>query len=108
LINKASKITKYTFTEWYSRADISNVINKSYSMPPATRPDCWCVCYLFNDTTATGDVIAVYFLSLVAEHRASFFRGFLVWNCAFRSEWPVHWLHNFYSSWYDCQSHLAV
>ena len=36
------------------------------------------------------------------------FRGFLVWKCAIRSGWPVHWLHKFYSSWYDCQSHLAV
>jgi hypothetical protein len=36
------------------------------------------------------------------------FRGFLVWRCAFCSEWPAHWLHNFYSSWCDCQSHLAV
>jgi hypothetical protein len=35
------------------------------------------------------------------------FRGFLVWKCAFCSEWPAHWLHKFYSSWYDCQSHLA-
>jgi hypothetical protein len=35
------------------------------------------------------------------------FRGFLVWRCAFCSEWPVHWLHKFYSSWYDRQSHLA-
>jgi hypothetical protein len=34
------------------------------------------------------------------------FRGCLVWRCAFRSEWPAHWLHKFYSSWYDCQSHL--
>jgi hypothetical protein len=58
-------------------------------------------------------VMFIRFFSLVTSCRSLRsiwppFRGFLVWKCAFCSEWPAHWLHNFYSSWYDCQSHLAV
>jgi hypothetical protein len=57
------------------------------------------------------ELCEVYFLFTSCRSLRSIwhpFRGFLVWRCALCSSWPVHWLHKFYSSWYDCQSHLRV